>query len=466
MFKVSDVSPEIAELHFDVRIIDDLLGGTKAMRRAGEKYLPRFELEEKTSYEKRLNKSTLYPALEETLFQMNGRVFFNPINVEKINDEISEKILPDVDMDGNNLDVFASRWFYAGLAYGVSYVLVDYTSIGNVRTLAEEKALGARPYLIHIPPSSVLGFKTERINGKRVFTQFRYKEFINEDDGEFGVKSVEQINIYEIGRVRKFRRNTEGEKSGCSYYLHEQVELKHMGNVLTFIPIVPFITDQTGHFGIGKAPLMKLAYLNIKHWQSQSDQDNIVNFARVPLLARTGVIDPDDFKIGNSIIDLPKESNLFYVEHSGNSISAGEKSLKDLESQMLVAGAKLLIKNVIAMTESQAREEQGKEISQLRLYANKFEDALDLALGYVGFWLNIKDVGNVEISGNIDNEIDPNASLDMVLKLNASGVVSTQTTFEEAKRRGLLSDNVTWEDEQARLESEGLNGFNKQNDEY
>ncbi|HDR0728216.1 TPA: DUF4055 domain-containing protein, partial [Pasteurella multocida] len=115
--------------------------------------------------------------------------------------------------------------------------------------------------------------------------------------------------------------------------------------------------------------------------------------------------------------------------HSGNAIGAGKESIKELESQMLVAGAKLLIKNIIAMTESQARDEQGKEISQLRLYANKFEDALDLALEYVGFWLGIENVGNVEISGNIDSEIDPNASLDMVIKLNSAGVISTQTTF-------------------------------------
>ena len=203
---------------------------------------------------------------------------------------------------------------------------------------------------------------------------------------------------------------------------------------------------------------MELANLNVKHWQSQSDQDNLLNTARVPLLVRIGVTDDSTVKIGNSVVDLPAGADLRYVEHTGSAIAAGQKSLNELETQMRVAGAKLLEKADMAMTESQARDEQNKEISALRLYANRFEDALDLALEYVGLWLGIesKDVGKVEISGNIDGNLDPNASMDSVIKLQSAGIISKQTTFEEAKRRGLISDNVTWEDEQARTDGEGL----------
>lgn len=465
MFKVSDVSPEMAELHSSIKIINDLLGGTKTMREMGETYLPKFQLEDAKQYKNRLNRTTLYPALKETLSQMNGRVFFYPIVVADVEQRIRENILPDVDLDGNNLDVFASEWFYSALACGVSYVLVDYTNTKDAQTLADEKAQGARPYFVHIPPSSVLGFRTERKNGKRVFTQFRYKEFVDVVDGDFGVKTIEQINVYEIGKVTKYRP-VDGKTGSIEYTKIDEVELKVVGAVLDFIPIVPFVTDQSKYFGVGKPPLLELAYLNIKHWQSQSDQDNILNTVRVPLLARTGVTEQDDLRVGGSIIDLPRESNLFYVEHTGNAIGAGRESIRDLELQMLVAGAKLLVKSVIAMTESQASDERSKEISLLRLYANKFEDALDLALEYAGFWLGIKKVGNVEISGNIDNEVNPNASLDMVIKLKAAGVISTQSTFEEARRRGLIADSLTWEVEQVRLDGEGMSSeaFEKGND--
>lgn len=466
MSDVAQIIPPMAILHKQIRLIDDLLGGTQRMRDAAERYLFKMELESPSRYRNRLNRSTLYPALKETLSQMTGRVFFKPMVLNDVHHNLVETILPDVDLEGNHFDVFAGRLFYSGLAHGVVFCLVDYTNIGEVKTLAEEKALGARPYLVKIEASDVLGFKTAMLNGKRRLTQFRYREIILEDDGEFGEKAVEQICVYEIGRVRKFRKNDGG------YTETERIELKANGKPLNFIPIVPFITKPITHFMLGEPPLLELAHLNVKHWQSQSDQDNILNIARVPILVRKGVEADGDMQISGSLVDLPTEGDLLFVEISGHSIGAGQESLKELESQMRTAGAKLLDKTVLAMTVEQARDEQGKEISQLRLYANRFEDCLDLILEYLGHWLGIppEQVGKVEISGNIDSDFDPNQSMDTVLKLQASGTLSLQSTFEEARKRGLISENRQWEDEQARLQAEGLsddftNSFNQEQGE-
>ena len=442
---------EMVELTKKTKIIDDLLGGTATMRKAAQTYLFQMEMEEPDSYRKRLERSTLYPALSETLSQMTGRVFFNPIDVADVTETV-QALFDDVDLVGNNLDVFASRWFYSALAYGCSFALIDFTRVEAVKSRAEEKALNARPYWVHIKPHQVLGMKTARVNGKQAITQFRYVVNEQVEDGEFGVKTVKYVYVYEIGKVRKFSE-AEGE-----FRFESELQLTAQNRPLDFVPVVPFITKRNELTNAIEPPLMELAYLNVKHWQSQSDQDNITNIARVPLLAIYSNDEVKQLAIGGSAVHLPTGSSMQFVEHSGQAIASGVESLKDLEEQMKTAGAKLLTKTALAMTDSQARDEAGKEISQLRLLANRFEDAIDLALEYTGHWLGIakEQVGNVQISGNIENDLDPSASMASVIQLRNAGVISNQSTFDEAKRRGLLADGLEWEAEQSRLQSEGM----------
>ena len=442
---------EMVELNKKSKIIDDLLGGTATMRKAAQTYLFQMEMEEPDSYRKRLERSTLYPALSETLSQMIGRVFFNPIDVADVTETV-QALFDDVDLVGNNLDVFASRWFYSALAYGCSFALIDFTRVEAVKSRTEEKALNARPYWVHIKPYQVLGMKTARVNGKQAITQFRYVVNEQVEDGEFGVKTVKHVYVYEIGKVRKFSE-AEGE-----FRFESELQLTAQNRPLDFVPVVPFITKRNELTNAIEPPLMELAYLNIKHWSSQSDQDNITNIARVPLLAIYSNDEVKQLAIGGSAVHLPTGSSMQFVEHSGQAIASGVESLKDLEEQMKTAGAKLLTKTALAMTDSQARDEAGKEISQLRLLANRFEDAIDLALEYTGHWLGIakEQVGNVQISGNIENDLDPSASMASVIQLRNAGVISNQSTFDEAKRRGLLADGLEWGTEQERLQSEGM----------
>ncbi|MDO9777167.1 DUF4055 domain-containing protein, partial [Glaesserella parasuis] len=296
MSDVSIVMREIRALNEKGVMIDDLLGGTKTMRQAGKKYLYQFSLEEEEAYKNRLNRSTLYPALSETLYQMTGRVFFEPITTNNVHDKLKQDILPDVDLEGNNVDVFSSRWFNAGLTYGVAWCLVDYTRTENVRTIADEKAVNARPYFILIKPKNVLGFKTDKIKGKRQITQFRYMEDVAVDDGEFGTKIEKIIYVYEIGRMRKYK------KADGQWTLIDDVQLLAQNRPLEIVPVVPFITKESGVLALGEPPLLELAYLNIKHWQSQSDQDNILNTARVPLLGIFSDTEVNKLQVGGSAL--------------------------------------------------------------------------------------------------------------------------------------------------------------------
>lgn len=435
-------TPSAAVLNMRSRnaVIEALLGGTEAMREAGQAYLPKWPLEDEEAYRERKKVATLYPALAETINNMVGRVFFRDMSTFNIPEAID---LQDIDAIGNKLDIFCANWFRDALAYGVSYCVVDYQRGDGVETMADAKAQGLRPHAIHVPVSSVLGFRSQRINGKAVCTQFRYIESMVEEDGEFGETIAEQIIVLEPGRRKIYRKGQSG------FELFDDVALS-----INTVPVVALYTERTGFF-TGKPPLLELAWLNVKHWQSQSDQDNILHYARVPLLARFGVTDGDNIKIGGSTIDMPPDSDIRYVEHSGASISAGAASLAKLEADMQTAGAKLLMKSANSFTDSQAKDEQTREVSALKAYANRLEDAVGQMLYLFALWLGKEDGGTVEISGNLDIDYNPSVSMQMLRDMHADGIISAETVFKEAQKREIISPNIDWEAEQSKISSAG-----------
>lgn len=166
--------------------------------------------------------------------------------------------------------------------------------------------------------------------------QVRYMESVEVADGEFGVKCVDQVRVLEPGSWRTYRKP----ENGGAWVQEGQGSTN-----LTYIPWVTFYTGRTGPM-TAKPPLLELAHLNVKHWQSQSDQDNLLHVARVPLLFV--FTDNEEFQLtisSASATRMPKDGNAKYVEHTGAAITAGRDSLNDLVDDMRMAGAKLLQKD-------------------------------------------------------------------------------------------------------------------------
>ena len=59
----------------------------------------------------------------------------------------------------------------------------------------------------------------------------------------------------------------------------------------------------------------------------------------------------------------------------------------------------------------------------------------------------------MDLTTDLDNDLAPVESMGVVNTLVASGALSPQTAFEEAKRRGIIDENLSWETEQARIDA-------------
>ncbi|WP_312061751.1 efflux RND transporter permease subunit [Pantoea septica] len=190
------------------------------------------------------------------------------------------EMFADVDLQGTNLHSFLADICEEAMAYGLCGILVEHPPAEKQLSLAEERQRGLRPYFVKVNANSLLDYDSERVNGQETFTMLRFVETVSErdPDNEFVVKDIEQVRVLNPGRWRIYREKRNETSGVLEWQLHDEGTTS-----LNKITFVPAYGDKRG-FMNGRPPLAELAWLNVEHWQSRSDQQTILHVARVPVL--------------------------------------------------------------------------------------------------------------------------------------------------------------------------------------
>jgi hypothetical protein len=462
--KPDSLSAEVSAMAQPWPMVTALLGGTTEMRKAAQTYLPRHPAESMDAYTFRLNTSTLYNAFSRTIETMASKPFAEPLKPSEdmppelvgVTDEEKRKTKPgwidNIDLEGRDLQAFGHAAFRKAMAYGPTYILVDYPQVQGVQTLADQKASGARPYFVLIDPTNVLGWKAERINGVQTLTQFRFKEWAAEPAGRFAESRVEQVRVLErtIGTKDEPARcwwETWRQNDKAEWFLHDE-GLISIGE----IPVAPIYCKRTG-FMTAEPPLLDLAHLNVEHWQSASHQTNILRVARVPILFAAGwevdAQNPLVIGAGSAVANADPAAKLEYVEHSGKAIEAGQTSIEKLEERMAVMGMELLVSKPGSKTATEASIDTAENTSALSAMVQNLEDSLAMALAFAAKWAGLKTGGSVNLEGNYA-KLDP-LDIQSLVAAREKGAISAETFFNELLRLGMVDENLTWEVEKERL---------------
>jgi len=445
---VADRSAAVERMAVDWALSEALLGGTRTMRAAGETYLPRWPKEESAAYTTRLSTAVLFPAYQRTIQTLSGKPFSKPI---VIGEDVPLRIvewLKDIDMQGRDINAFAADVMEAALGYGLSGILVEFPPAQGVRTQAQEQAAGFRPYWVHIRQQQILGWRAENVGGVWKLTQLRIMECIEEPDGEFGTVYIDQVRILEPGAWSTYRRGGLDMSGDWTKFEEGVTSLKA-------IPFVPVHAGRTG-FMTAKPPLIEVAHLNVSHWQSASDQQTILHVARVPILAVSGVEDDKwELTVGSATATkLPEGGKLMYVEHSGAAIGAGVTELEKIEERMRQAGAELLVITP-RVTATQVQTENAVGMCVLQRIVADFEDALDQALQITADYVREAGGGHLTLFNDFGVATLQEASAQLLLQTNQAGKLSDETLHSEFQRRGILSTDLSWAEEQDRIEAQG-----------
>lgn len=415
-------------------LVETLMGGTRAMRKARQKYLPQDDKESDAAYVARLNRSFLLNGFKRTVNAMTGKVFSKPILLKEDVPTQVQEVCEDIDREGRKMNLFAEEVFNTAMQYGLSHILVDMppSDVPNP-TLADDQRQKRRPYWVHIKPRQLIGYRSKKVGSLQVLTGIRIREETMEEDGDYGENEVVRIREITLDKWTTFTMNAEGA------WVEEQSGPMTLG----YIPLVTFYTKRV-NFQLADPPLEDLAWINVAHWQSASDQRNILHAARVPILFSSGLgEDADKLIIGpNRHIQGPEGSDMKYVEHTGAAIDSGRTDLNDLQDNMRLMGLELLMPmNGGGQTATAKSLDYADMNSPLQFMALSFQDCLDLCLYYTAKWLRQEKGGHTKVNTDFGITLRDAADVQGLIQARIAGEISRQTFWAELKRRNILSED-------------------------
>lgn len=460
-------SPTEAGLHRKAladewHLVASLLAGVSAMR--VEAYLPRYEAETEHAYNSRVARSFLYPGFRRGIGLLTSRIFSKPITRSQDMPERIADLLDDVDLRGNGLDRFARAFFSNGAAFGQSHILVDYTQIPKEATAADELRIRPRPFLRHVRAQDLLDADYVTEGGRTVCSYARILEYVEIRTG-YTKERVKQVRILEPGQWKTLREGKKG------WEVHEEGTMTVGGKALPYVPLVSYFPGEEGVDLEAQPPMIDLAYKNLEHFQSSSDQRNILTFARFPMLAVAGEVAVDVDEDGNPkpltigprkiLSTSDPQGKWYYVEPQGAAIEAGRKDLEDLKTEMeMLSFAPLMPKtgDIKATAHAVTHSEANTAAQSMAL---SMKDALDQSIHLMGVWERIEEPGTAQLNSDFGLSVAEQERIRALLDMRGRRDLSRETMWNEMKVNGVLSQDFDGAAEADRLADEGesLPGF-------
>lgn len=433
-------SEEMEEALKDLSIVSDLIGGTRAMRTAGVKYLPKWESEDAKDYNVRLHQSFLFSGFKKIVRILAAKPFEKPCNWENFSPDF-EDWFTDIDMVGTGMESFLQKCLWRIISDGITLILVDMQPTVDQEgrsyfsNLQEERKAGIRPYLNQIDIRNVLGYRIFRNGSREELEHIRIREVETVPTGPFTEQVVERVRVLYQGHYELWQKEEKTEY----YILQEEGPLS-----VNRIPLIPITTDRLTRIKFSP-PLMDVAWKNIECWQDSSNQNNSLAFARIPILYVTGMQTSEGpIRIApNSKIELTDpQAKIGIVEHSGNAISSGVENGKRLKEEMEILGVQYISKTI--KTATQRILDSQDEMSELKSWVLSLEEGFQEACRVMAEYANLPDttVGTIDIFKDFEISILGVEDMRVLADMQKRHVIDKKTELGEAMRRRIVSDEL------------------------
>jgi len=436
-----------------LEFVNDLYKGTREVKKKGRTYLKQFYLEEDFIYLNRLKYSTLYNHFQKSINNLASLILRKEPKIDyKVK---NENFIKNIDGKGSSLNSFIKEVSKNSLIDGISYIWVDNQKVEEAVSVLNKNSF--QPFLKNIKRSDVINKKISYESGIAKLTQITIKQSILVEVDDFTTK---EDNIYVVMQI------------GKGYILKKKAKTKNefeiidsWTNTLNYIPIIPVYSSKTG-FLEADIPFLDLAYMNIKHFNTQSSYDNIIELSAlpVPVLYTQNEFDKKTLKkegisigINKALSFSDKTSEGFeWKEITGSSIDKIKENLSDTEDKLDKMSLSFLT-NLSFNTATEAKIADSNNNLFLIELATSLEDAFNTAFLIMGNFLDtVLDI-TLTLNKDFESLALDSTTIDKLISMKNAGLISLDTFWDELIKGEVLNisdydlEKQKIEEEQARL---------------
>lgn len=369
------------------QLVKDCVAGSKAVKAAGEKYLPKPDPTNKSA-----ENDERYKALKKRAMFLNftartkqgliGVMFRKPAELKL--PTAAEYVKDNATGSGMSLEQLSKQGVGECLETARGGFFVDYPTVkdstAGVQSLAASKSRQAN--ILFYDALSIIDWETQDVDGVQRLAFVNLSEKLSEfSTDDYGRTEICQNRILVMVDGQYHQRIY---RDGDPY--SDSVPTDHNGQAFDHIPFY-FFGSETNTPDIDKAPLEDLAEVNILHYGNSATVEESGFISSQPTLFFTTDISQGEFARWNPHGVQVGSTSGYSLGKNGaaNMVQAAESQLSrtlmiDKENQMLMIGARIVQKGGENETAEAVRLRHGSDNSILSTVAANVSEALRAAI--------------------------------------------------------------------------------------
>jgi hypothetical protein len=460
---VASMSAERNSMSEQWQMISDIRNGLQSVIKRGESYLPKFEEESGEDYKRRLASASWRPEFTDALEALVSRPFSKQIKIQGSVSPAIQAVIDDADRRKNNLTVFAKELFTNAVADGWSAVLVDYPDMAGAVTIADDLAVGARPYFVNIRARDVLALYTSFDGGSEYVSHMRIRETHIKRDG-YKELFTNRIRVLEPDRwelweaVSPVGGTSAATLANGGYQLISEGRISRNGKQGVPVAFL-WIGQRKGTLAV-KPPLLDLAHMQLELYRAGSRKDEILTYSGAPMLAVIGAEQPEQrLKTGPrvSLFVPPGDGNvdIKYIQPAAANIEQVRLEFDAIVQDMRRLAMQPVVQKAGVLTATATSVDESRSHSVLQSWGNLLSDSLNQALTFAAEYIGEESTITVSVHSDYSAGSSSQQELTALASTRQAKDISRQTYLEELSRRSILGPQFSIDDEEERLAEEG-----------